>query len=161
MEPAATSEQKYSPELLGQGCQNPPKPWSLSQQQGDRQFNMGALQSCYSRGGSWPLQPEKLLCTDQLRPLPPVFTNFKQINLNAEQRSWRWYLGRFFVVALLFFPLFPVRLKLEVEGVWMIFFTSLLWVVTFPPAQVGPSLWGSPIPLHTLCSSSHKEPRGI
>lgn len=63
-----------------------------------------------------------------------------------------------FVVALL--PsLFPVRLKLEVEGVGMIFFTSLPWAVTFPPAQVGVPVFGD-LPCHGTSHPLQLPPTG-
>lgn len=96
----------YKTNLVETGLpETPPKPWSFSQQQEDGQLYTGVFQSCSSRGGSWPLLSGKLLSLTQLCSLHSVFTNFKQINLNAEQMNWRWYLGRCFCICFSFFPL--------------------------------------------------------
>lgn len=164
MEPTATSETGIQDCPVETGLpETLPKPWGFSQQQGDRQLSIGVFQSCYGRGGSWPLQPGKLLSLCQLCPLHSVFTSFKQINLNREQRSWRWYLGGYFCSCFAFFPL-SSEVKTRGGGSVDDFFHIPVMGCHLPPSpERCPSLWGPSIPRHFTPSAaaSHEVPWGI
>lgn len=103
---AAWSQQQplkwgYKAALLRQDCQKPLPIHGAFLSSG----KMDNFISEFSRGGRCPLQPRNLLSLYQLCPLHSVFTSFKQINLNTQQMSWRWYLGECFRSCFASFPL--------------------------------------------------------